>query len=105
MEAIQTQEQRRPIENISTVPTEFTLANQQGVYENLNQFFNDQDKDQKTVLETREVLGDSAKELTDEEVYNLTSEVQFLIDTWLEEFERKIFDGRTLTEMLHLNTK
>jgi len=33
---------------------------------------------------------------------NLVSEVQFLVDSWLEEFEKNVFEGKTLNEMFHL---
>lgn len=74
----------------------------EGTYDKLNQIFNEQDNQQKTILEAREVLGDSAKDLTDEQVYELVTEMQYLVDSWLEEFEKKVFDGKTLNELLDL---
>ncbi|MDO8618694.1 MAG: hypothetical protein Q7R49_01980, partial [Candidatus Daviesbacteria bacterium] len=76
--------------------------NSQGTYDQINQIFNDQDKQQKTILEAREILGDSAKELSDEQVYDLVNEIQYLVDSWLEEYERKVFDGKSLNELLNL---
>ena len=70
------------------------------VYENLNRLFTDQDKEQRTVREAREILGDPAEKLTDEQIYNLVTNAQYLVDSWLEEFERKIFGGKTLSELL-----
>lgn len=75
-------------------------ANQQNTYDKLNQLFSEQDKKQKTIFEAREILGESAASLTDEQVYDLVNEIQFLTDTWLEEFEQQIFDGKTLNELL-----
>ncbi len=75
--------------------------NPQSTYEQINQLFNEQDNQQKTILEAREILGDGAKDLTDEQVYDLVNEIQYLVDTWLEEFERKTFDGKTLNELLN----
>ncbi|MCL4415908.1 MAG: hypothetical protein M1365_04300 [Actinobacteria bacterium] len=77
-------------------------SNQQGVYDQLNQLFNEHDKQQKEILEAREILGDSAKDLTDSQVFDLVNEVQYLVDSWLEEYERKVFDGKTLDELLNL---
>jgi len=79
-----------------------SLSQSQDTYEKLNELFSEQDQQQKTILEARETLGDSAKELTDEQVYDLATEMQHLVDTWLEEFERKTFDGKTLKELLNL---
>lgn len=76
--------------------------NPEGTYDQLNQLFSDQDKQQKEIQEAREILGDSAKDLSDSEVYDLVNEVQFLVDSWLEEYERKVFDGKNLDELLGL---
>lgn len=77
-------------------------SNPLGTYDQINQIFNDQDSQQKTILEAREILGDCSKELSDEQVYDLVNEIQYLVDSWLEEFERKTFDGKTLDELLNL---
>ena len=96
-----------PQENASISPSSQALSNfkydQQGVYDQVNQFFGEQDKQQKTVEEAREVLGDSASSITDEQVYDLVNEVQYLVDTWIEEFEREVFDGKTLKEVLQID--
>ena len=76
--------------------------NPQGVYDQLNQIFSEQDQEGKAVLEAREILGDSAKDLTDAQVYDLVNGVQFLVDSWLEEYEKDIFDGKTLDELINV---
>lgn len=76
---------------------------EQGVYEKLNQILEGQDQQEKTIQEAREILGEAADNLTDEQVYDLANEVQFLVDSWLEEYERKVFDGKSLDELLQLN--
>lgn len=75
--------------------------NPQGTYDQLNQLFNNQDKQQKDIQEARDILGESAKDLTDNQVYDLVNEIQFLVDSWLEEYERKVFDGKTMNELLN----
>ncbi len=77
-------------------------AETQGTYDKLNQYFGEQDREQKMIQEARDLLRTGAVKLTDEQVLNLVSEVQFLVDSWLEEFERNIFEGKTLQEMFHL---
>ncbi len=77
--------------------------NTQGVYDQINGYFNEQDQQRKTVQEGREILGEAAAALTDEQVSDLVNEVQYLVDTWVEEFEQKIFDGKTLNELLQLD--
>lgn len=74
----------------------------QGIYDQLNNLYSEQDKQQKLIREARDILGESASEITDAQVYELITEVQYLADTWIEEFERNVFDGKTLEELLHL---
>lgn len=78
---------------------------QQDKYDQINQLFGDQDQQEKTILEAREILGESANDLSDEQVFDLVNEVQFLIDGWLEEYERKVFDGKSLDEVLGIEQK
>lgn len=72
-------------------------------YDKLNQYFDDQNQQQRAVEEARDILGESATTLTDEELYDLTNEMQFLVDTWIEEFERDVFEGKTLKDLLQLD--
>lgn len=100
----------QPLNNLDISNQEFNISDppsdpesqQEGIYNQLNQLFNEQDKQQRDVQEAREILGDSAKDLTDSQVYDLVNEIQFLVDIWLEEFERKTFDGKTLNELIGL---
>lgn len=52
------------------------------------------------VEKAREILGILATDLSDEELKAIVTEMQFLVDSWLDEFEKEIFDGKTLTELL-----
>jgi len=56
--------------------------------------------EQKDIDEAREILGDTAKDLTDDQIKDILVEIQYLVECWLEEYERKIFDGKTLNELL-----
>lgn len=77
--------------------------NQQGTYDQLNKLFIEKDHQQKTILETREILGESAKDLSDNQVYDLVNEIQYLVDSWLKEFEMNVFNGKTLDKLIGLN--
>lgn len=91
----------------SELNTEYKSSNphttSQGVYDQINQHFHEQNEEQKTVQEARDILGESAENLTDSQVQDLVNEVQYLVDTWIEEYEQKVFDGKTLKELLQLN--
>lgn len=52
------------------------------------------------IEEAREILGDTVKNLTDDELKDQMVMVQYLIETWMDEFERKTFNGKTLNELL-----
>ena len=57
-----------------------------------------EDKDTKII---RALLGESSSTYSTEDLNNIISEMQFLITTWLDEYERSLFDGLTLNELLH----
>jgi len=76
--------------------------NSQGVYDQINGCFNNQNQQQRSVQEAREILGESADSLGDEELYELVTEMQFLVDVWVENYEKSVFDGKTLKELLQL---
>ncbi len=48
----------------------------------------------------RQALGETAKSLSTEQIETIASEFQFLIDTWLDEYEQDLFKGLTLKEVL-----
>jgi hypothetical protein len=52
------------------------------------------------ITKTRRYLGEVGKEMSDAEIKNLASEFQFLIDSWLDMFERDAFQGKTLKEIM-----
>lgn len=66
----------------------------------LNTLFPDQSEENK-VLRTRKHLGEVGKDLSDAQVETIISEFQFLIDTWLDEYESEVFNGQTLKEVLN----
>ena len=52
------------------------------------------------VQEAKRVLGELASEIPEEDLKNAVTEIHFLAESWLDEFERKAFDGKTLLELL-----
>ncbi len=58
------------------------------------------DKKQNKFDKARKVLGESGKEITDEQLENYVSEFEYLANCWLEIFERQVFEGKTLEELL-----
>jgi len=91
--------------NLESTNSVNSHLDQQDKYDQINELFQDQDQQEKTILEAREILGEPARDLSDEQVFDLVNEVQFLIDGWLEEYERKVFDGKSLDEVLGIEQR
>ncbi|MEX2007309.1 MAG: hypothetical protein WD992_00880 [Candidatus Levyibacteriota bacterium] len=67
----------------------------------LDNLFPEQDYEEKELQKAKEILGPIVNELTPQELKDLITEIKFLIGSWLDDFEREIFGGMTLSEMLH----
>ncbi len=52
------------------------------------------------VEKNRKKLGNLNEVLSDEQLQTMTSDFQFLIDAWLDQFEKDIFGGLTLQNLL-----
>ncbi len=53
------------------------------------------------IIKTRRILAESAATLSDEQIECIVAEFQFLANNWLDEYEREVFNGMTLKEVLH----
>ena len=60
-----------------------------------------QNMEEATITRMRKILGEKAKEMSDDQVQCIATEFQFLIDNWLDEFEKNVFNGMTLKEVLN----
>ena len=80
-----------------------SLSQKTDTYDQINQHFQQQNEEQKTIQDAREILGNEAEGLTDNQIKDLVNEIQYLVDTWIEEYEQKVFDGKTLKELLQIN--
>lgn len=57
-------------------------------------------KDPQEIVVVRKILGPLADEMSDQELKVIVTEIQYLVDTWLDEFEQEIFDGNTIEQLL-----
>ena len=69
--------------------------------ESLDNLFPEQQYEEKNIQKVKEILGELAGEFTQAQLKDTVTEVRFLTETWLVDFERKIFGGLTLQELLH----
>ena len=67
----------------------------------LDALFPEQKHEEKQIQRAKELLGEKLTYFTPEQLRDLITEIQFLTDSWLDDFERRIFDGVTLAELLH----
>lgn len=65
----------------------------------LGEIFPEKQEETLIVL-TRRIMGDAIADLSDDELRIFITKFQYLIDCWLDEFEREVFDGLTLKQLL-----
>ncbi len=53
-----------------------------------------------TVQKAREILGKSADSMSDEQIQNLLAKIDFLIKNWMKSYERTVFSGKTLKDVI-----
>jgi len=73
----------------------------QKTLDNLLQNIFPQNKDKNKVIQTRKLLDKTAENLSDEQIQCIVTEFQFLINSWLDEYEKEVFGGMTLKEILN----
>ena len=69
--------------------------------DSLESLFPEQQYDEKNIQSAKKILGSVAENFTTEEVRDIVTEVQYLTNNCLDDFERMIFEGITLKELLH----
>jgi len=63
----------------------------------LHEILPEQSHEDNTVLKAKKILGDK---YTTEEVKSMLASYEYLINAWLEEYEKKVFNNKTLKELL-----
>ena len=69
--------------------------------ESLDNLFPEQQLEEKEIKQAKEVLGKLADDFGPEQLKNIVVEIKYLAESWLDDFERRIFKGQTLRELLH----
>jgi len=52
------------------------------------------------IQRVRSILGNKASQISDEEIEVSLTQFEYLVNSWLDEFERNIFEKKTLQEIL-----
>ena len=50
------------------------------------------------VDEARKILGKVAEGMSDEQIQDQLTKIEYLTEGWLDQYEKSIFDGKTLSE-------
>lgn len=56
--------------------------------------------EQPDIDKARELLGKQSNDLSDDQLKDNLVEIAYLIECWLDDYERTIFKGKTLNELL-----
>ena len=67
----------------------------------LDKLFPEQEREEKNIKKTKQILGQLSEQFNDQQLKDLIVETQFLTESWLDDFERSIFNGLTLQELFH----
>lgn len=63
----------------------------------LNEMFPEQAHEDKIIKKAKEILGDK---FATEDVKSAIASFEYLINAWLQQYEKKVFDNKTLKELL-----
>lgn len=66
----------------------------------LDKMFPENRPEDKELFEVKKILGEKGKTLTSEQTKDMMAKIQYLVESWLDEYERQIFEGQTLNELL-----
>lgn len=93
----------RPLNEIVTSSTSDinSSTTSPSVRESLETLFPEQKRDEKEMRAIKTILGSLSHDFSDDQRRDIANEIQFLIESWLDDYERKIFKGMTLNELLH----
>jgi hypothetical protein len=69
--------------------------------QSIQDLFPEQEYEEKSIQLAKKALGTISAEFSSEELKMVITEAEFLTESWLDEFERQIFKGLTLHELLH----
>lgn len=69
--------------------------------ESLNELFPEQEYREKRVKQALKILGDLTNKLTIDEIQTIVVETEYLCESLLDTYERQIFKGKTLKELLN----
>ncbi len=91
------------LDEITPKPVNTKIDSKQNISfkQSLDDLFPEQQYEERNIQRAKDILGDLSDKFTSEELKVAVTEIQFLAQSWLDDFEREIFGGLTLQELLH----
>lgn len=89
------------LESVTPQPSGIHAETSESIKESLNDLFPEQAYEEKEIQKAKEILGSIADEYSPQELKDVLIEIKFLVGSWLDDFERGIFGGLTLAELIH----
>lgn len=71
------------------------------ISESLDVMFPEQKRQDKDVIKAKEALGELSKQFSEVELKEVITDIDFIVESWLDDFERDLFKGKTMKELLH----
>jgi len=62
--------------------------------------FSPETVEQTGTSKARHLLGEAVKSMDEAQLETMVAQCEYLIDCWLDDYERKVFNGKTLSEMV-----
>jgi hypothetical protein len=89
------------LSDVTPLPTPKPQRDLDSIKKSLDTLFPEQQKEDRDIQKAKEILGALANLFPPVELKDTVVKMQFLAESWLDDFEREIFDGKTLNELLH----
>ncbi len=75
------------------------FPHQKSLEETLNNLFPEA-KEETKLQKARQILGNSVSEIPDTQLAVFLTELQFLLDDWFDGYEKQLFEGKTLRQVI-----
>jgi len=85
---------KRPV---TTIPASLSTSTAASIQE----LFPEQEYEEKNIQKTKQILGELANNFSKDDLRDVVAQVEYLAESWLDDFEREVFEGKTLNEVLH----
>lgn len=93
------------LERVPTGSQQSPTSESKTISQSLNELFPEQEIENRNFKKTKEILGTLANEFSEAELRDVIAQVEYLAESWVDDFERDIFGGLTLKEVLHERSK